>query len=173
MPARIIQANDTPFATVPIDPITLEVIENALRNARIEMDATLVRTAMSPGIREQGDAFPLIADSKGRRTVGQFGSYIGPFLESYDGTVEDGDLIFLNDPYSVQGAISHLNDWLVLMPVFKDGRVVACTSMFGHMSDVGGKVPGSMPIDATSIFQEDVRIPPVKLWKQRVHTEDL
>lgn len=173
MPARIIQANDTPFATVPIDPITLEVIENALRNARIEMDATLVRTAMSPGIREQGDAFPLIADSKGRMIVGQFGSYIGPFLDGYDGTVEDGDLILLNDPYSVQGAISHLNDWLVLMPVFKDGRLVACTSMFGHMSDVGGKVPGSMPIDATSIFQEGVRIPTVKLWKQGVHTEDL
>ncbi len=73
MPARIIQANDTPFATVPIDPVTMEVIENALRNARIEMDATLVRTAMSPGIREQGDAFPLIADSKCRMIVGQFG----------------------------------------------------------------------------------------------------
>jgi len=173
MPARIIQANDTPFATVPIDPVTLEVIENALRNARIEMDATLVRTAMSPGIREQGDAFPLIADSKGRMIVGQFGSYIGPFLDGYDGTVEDGDLIFLNDPYSVQGAISHLNDWLVLMPVFRDGRVVAYTSMFGHMSDIGGKVPGSMPIDATSIFQEGVRIPPVKLWKQGIYNEDL
>lgn len=173
MPARIIQANDMPFETVPIDPVTLEVIENALRNARIEMDATLVRTAMSPGIREQGDAFPLIADSKGRMIVGQFGSYIGPFLDEYDGTVEDGDLILLNDPYSVQGAISHLNDWLVLMPVFKDGRVVAYTSMFGHMSDVGGKVPGSMPIDATSIFQEGVRIPPVKLWKQGVHNQDL
>ena len=58
--------------------MTLEVIENALRNARIEMDATLVRTAMSPGIREQGDAFPLIADAKGKMIVGQFGSYIGP-----------------------------------------------------------------------------------------------
>ena len=165
MPAQIIQSNETPFNTVAIDPVTLEVIENALRNARIEMDATLVRTAMSPGIREQGDAFPLIADSKGRMIVGQFGSYIGPFLEGFEGTVEEGDLIFLSDPYSVAGAISHSNDWLVLMPVFKDGRLVAYTSMFGHMSDIGGKVPGSMPIDATSIFQEGVRIPPIKIWK--------
>ena len=101
MPARIIQDNLTPFTTVDIDPVTLEVIENALRNARVEMDATLVRTAMSPGIREQGDAFPLIADHKGRMVVGQFGSYIGPFLDGYDGTVEDGDMIFLSDPYSV------------------------------------------------------------------------
>ena len=138
--AQIIQTNDTPFKKIDIDPVTLDIIENALRNARVEMDATLVRTAMSPGIREQGDAFPLIADHKGRMIVGQFGSYIGPFLEGYEGTVEDGDLIMLSDPYSVGGAISHCNDWLVLLPVFKDGRLIAYTSMFGHQSDIGGKV---------------------------------
>ena len=173
MPATIIQTNATPFNTVAIDPVTLDIIENALRNARIEMDATLVRTAMSPGIREQGDAFPLIADHKGRMIVGQFGSYIGPFLEGFNGTVEDGDMIFLSDPYSVDGAISHSNDWLVLLPVFKDGRLIAYTSMFGHMSDIGGKVVGSMPINARSIFEEGVRIPPVKIWKQGVYNEDL
>ncbi|MFN3458409.1 MAG: hydantoinase B/oxoprolinase family protein, partial [Novosphingobium sp.] len=51
MPATIVQTNDKPFERVAIDPVTLDIIENALRNARIEMDATLVRTAMSPGIR--------------------------------------------------------------------------------------------------------------------------
>ena len=173
MAATIIQSSDIPFKTVPIDPVTLDVIENALRNARVEIDTTLVRTAMSPGIREQGDAFPLIADHKGRMIVGQFGSYIGPFLDGYDGIVEDGDMIFLSDPYSVGGAISHLNDWLVLLPVYKDGRLIAYTSMFGHQSDIGGMVAGSMPIDATSIFQEGVRIPPVKIWKKGVYNEDL
>jgi len=173
MAATIIQSSDIPFKTVPIDPVTLDVIENALRNARVEMDTTLVRTAMSPGIREQGDAFPLIADHKGRMIVGQFGSYIGPFLDGYDGVVEDGDMIFLSDPYSVGGAISHLNDWLVLLPVYKDGRLIAYTSMFGHQSDIGGMVAGSMPIDATSIFQEGVRIPPVKIWKKGSYNEDL
>jgi N-methylhydantoinase B len=173
MRAQIIQTNSTPFAKVAIDPVTLDIIENALRNARVEMDTTLVRTAMSPGIREQGDAFPLIADNMGRMIVGQFGSYIGPFLEGFDGTVEEGDMIFLSDPYSVQGAISHSNDWLVLLPVFKDGRLIAYTSMFGHQSDIGGKVAGSMPIDAHSIFEEGVRIPPVKIWKKGVYNEDL
>jgi N-methylhydantoinase B len=173
MRAQIIQSNDAPYARVAIDPVTLDIIENALRNARIEMDTTLVRTAMSPGIREQGDAFPLIADHFGRMIVGQFGSYIGPFLDGYAGTVEEGDMIFLSDPYSVGGAISHSNDWLVLLPVFKDGRLIAYTSMFGHQSDIGGKVAGSMPIDATSIFQEGVRIPPVKIWKKGVYNEDL
>ncbi|WP_439469303.1 hydantoinase B/oxoprolinase family protein [Blastomonas fulva] len=173
MPATIIQTNQTPFEKKTIDPVSLDIIENALRNARIEMDATLVRTAMSPGIREQGDAFPLIADHLGRMIVGQFGSFIGGFLEGYDGTLEDGDMIFLSDPYSVGGAISHCNDWLVLLPVFKDGRLLAYTAMFGHQSDIGGKVPGSMPIDATNIFQEGVRIPPVKIWKKGVYNEDL
>lgn len=173
MRAQIIQTNNTPFSKVAIDPVTLDIIENALRNARVEMDTTLVRTAMSPGIREQGDAFPLIADHLGRMIVGQFGSYIGPFLDGFDGTVEEGDMIFLSDPYSVQGAISHSNDWLVLLPVFKDGRLIAYTSMFGHQSDIGGKVAGSMPIDAHSIFEEGVRIPPVKIWKKGVYNEDL
>ena len=173
MPATIIQTNAAPFEKRAIDPVTLDIIENALRNARVEMDATLVRTAMSPGIREQGDAFPLIADHLGRMIVGQFGSFIGGFLEGFDGTLEDGDMIFLSDPYSVGGAISHCNDWLVLLPVFKDGRLLAYTAMFGHQSDIGGKVPGSMPIDATNIFQEGVRIPPVKIWKKGVYNEDL
>ena len=173
MPATIVQSNPAPFAQVAIDPVTLDIIENALRNARVEMDTTLVRTAMSPGIREQGDAFPLIADHKGRMIVGQFGSYIGPFLDGFAGTVEDGDMIFLSDPYSVGGAISHSNDWLVLLPVFKDGRLIAYTSMFGHQSDIGGMVAGSMPIRATSIFQEGVRIPPVKIWKAGVYNDDL
>ncbi|MVZ98017.1 hydantoinase B/oxoprolinase family protein [Sphingorhabdus sp. IMCC26285] len=173
MPATIVQTNHTPFEKKVIDPVTLDIIENALRNARIEMDATLVRTAMSPGIREQGDAFPLIADHTGKMIVGQFGSFIGGFLDNWDGTLEDGDMIFLSDPYSCAGAVSHSNDWLVLLPVFKDGRLIAYTSMFGHQSDIGGKVVGSMPINARSIFEEGVRIPPVKIWKKGEYNEDL
>jgi len=173
MPATIIQTNMTPFARQPVDPVTLDIMENALRNARVEMDATLVRTAMSPGIREQGDAFPLIADHEGRMIVGQFGSFIGGFLKGYDGTIEEGDMFFLSDPYSVEGAISHCNDWLVLLPVFTDGRLLAYTAMFGHQSDIGGKVPGSMPIDATNIFQEGVRIPPVKIYQRGEYNAEL
>ena len=173
MPAQIIQTNTTPFASVTIDPVTLDIIENAMRNARIEMDATLVRTAMSPGIREQGDAFPLIADPAGKMIVGQFGSFIDGFLRGFDGSIEEGDMIFLSDPYSCEGAISHSNDWLVLLPVFRAGRLVAWTAMFGHQSDIGGKVAGSMPIDARAIFEEGVRIPPVKIYARGVYNEDL
>jgi len=173
MPATIVQTNHTPFASPPIDPVTLDIIENALRNARIEMDATLVRTAMSPGIREQGDAFPLIADPEGKMIVGQFGSFIDGFLRGFDGTIEEGDMILLSDPYSCEGAVSHSNDWLILLPVFRSGRLVAWTAMFGHQSDIGGKVAGSMPIDARAIFEEGVRIPPVKIYARGVYNEDL
>lgn len=164
--ATIVQTNETPFASVDLDPVTVDIVENALRNARYEMDAVLFRTAMSPGIREQHDEFPLIADPQGRMVVGQFGSFIGGFLDNYNGTVEEGDIFLTSDPYACDGAISHANDWLVLMPIFLDGRVIGWSAMFGHMTDVGGKVPGSLPTDAHSIHEEGVIIPPMKLYRK-------
>jgi len=151
----------------------LDIIENALRNARQEMDATLFRTAISPGIREQHDAFPLIADHKGRMVAGQFGSFIDGFLANYSGTIEEGDVLFTSDPYACSGAISHANDWLVLLPVHFQGELVGWASMFGHMSDVGGKVPGSLPTDATSIHEEGVVVPPVKIFSQGEYDQQL
>src|SRR5918997_1208669 len=104
-----------------IDHVTLDIIENALKNIRYEMDRVLVTTAVSPIIREQADEFPLIADRQGRMVVGQFGSPVDTVLE--------------NSPYRVEDLI-----------------------------DVGGKTAGSIPIDARSIFEEGVRMPPVKLY---------
>src|SRR5712692_5359018 len=171
--AKII-TSEKPFGEVNVDPIPLDVIESALRNARYEMDAVLFRTAMSPGIREQHDEFPLIADRQGRMVVGQFGSFIDGFLNSYEGTIEEGDIFLTTDPYKCDGAISHTADWLVLQPIYyRDGRLVGWGAMFGHMSDSGGKVPGTLPTDATSIFEEGVIIPPVKLHKKGVLQEDL
>ena len=152
MSARIVQTDDRPFNTVDVDGVTVDIIENALRNAREEMDAVLFRTAMSPGIREQGDCFPMIANREGKMVVGQFGSFIGPFLDAYDAEIEEGDIILTNDPYMCNAAVSHLTDWVVLVPVFKQGRHIAWSAMFGHMSDNGGMVPGSLPIEATNIY---------------------
>jgi len=171
--ATILSTNTTPFEPTEVDTITLDIIENALRNARFEMDAVLFRTAMSPGIREQHDEFPLIADRDGKMVVGQFGSFIDGFLRGFDGDIEEGDVFLLSDPYACEGAVSHANDWLVLLPIYKDGRVVAWSAMFGHMTDVGGKVPGSLPTDATSIFEEGVVINPFKLYKQGVLQADM
>lgn len=166
MTAKIIETNNNPLERIDVDGVTVDIIENSLRNAREEMDAVLFRTAMSPGIREQGDCFPLIAAKSGKMVVGQFGSFIGPFMEAYEGDIEEGDVILTNDPYMCNAAVSHLPDWLVLVPVFKDGRHIAWSAMFGHMSDNGGMVPGSIPIEATTIYQEGIRIPPTKLYKK-------
>ncbi len=166
MPAKIIETNSTPFNRIDVDTVTVDIIENALRNAREEMDAVLFRTAMSPGIREQGDCFPMIANRDGKMVVGQFGSFIHGFTEAYDAELEEGDVILTNDPYLCNAAVSHLPDWIVLVPIFKDGRHIAWSAMFGHMSDNGGMVPGSIPIRAETIFQEGIRIPPTKLYKK-------
>jgi N-methylhydantoinase B len=91
-----------------IDHVTLDIIENALKNIRYEMDRVLVTTAVSPIIREQADEFPLIADRKGRMVVGQFGSPVDTVLENSPYRVEDlkdGDVIALNDPYMMEGSV--------------------------------------------------------------------
>ncbi len=173
MPSRIIQTNDAPFNRIEPDTVTVDIIENALRNARVEMDAVLFRTAMSPGIREQGDCFPMIANRDGKMVVGQFGSFIHGFTDAYNADIEEGDIILTNDPYMCNAAVSHLPDWIVLVPIFKDGRHIAWSAMFGHMSDNGGMVPGSIPIKAETIFQEGIRIPPTKLYKKGVLQEDI
>ncbi|MBZ0333007.1 hydantoinase B/oxoprolinase family protein [Marinobacter sp. AL4B] len=173
MPANIIQPNTSPLKQIDVDTVTLDIIENAMANARNEMDAVLIRTAMSPGIREQGDAFPMIANHEGKMVVGQFGSFITGFMQSYNGDIEEGDVFLTNDPYMCDGAVSHLPDWLVLVPVFKSGRLINWAAMFGHMSDVGGKVPGSLPTDAQTIFEEGIRIPPLKIYKKGVLNHDV
>lgn len=156
--------------TKDVDPIVLDLIENALLNARFEMDSVVVRVALSPVIREQHDEFPMICDPEGRMIVGQFGSYIPAIVEEYT-DINEGDIFVWNDPYACKGSISHNNDWCVMMPIFHDGVHVGFSSIFGHMVDVGGKVPGSMPADAYSIWEEGLRVPPVKIYEKGVMNE--
>ncbi|MBK7709455.1 MAG: hydantoinase B/oxoprolinase family protein [Acidobacteria bacterium] len=156
-----------------MDKITLDILENALRNAREEMDSVLFRSAMSPVIREQHDGFPMICHPDGRMVVGQFGSYIHGFLSNWKRGVNEGDVFLVSDPYSCGGAISHINDWMVLMPIFFEGELVGWGSQFGHTVDMGGPVSGSLPTDADTIFGEGTRIPPVKLFDGGKLNEDL
>ncbi|WP_371196022.1 hydantoinase B/oxoprolinase family protein [Glaciecola sp. SC05] len=173
MQEKIKQTNTHPMQLVDVDTVTVDIIENALKNAREEMDAVLFRTAMSPGIREQGDCFPMIANKDGKMVVGQFGSFIHGFMDAFEGELEEGDIVLTNDPYMTNAAVSHLPDWMVLIPIFKEGRHIAWSAMFGHMSDNGGMVPGSIPIKAESIYQEGIRIPPIKLYKKGVLQSDM
>ena len=110
-------------ATKGLDTVTVDIFENALRNARNEMDTLMTRTTMSPAIREQQDEFNVIAEPKGKMLVGQLGSFISEFLDVWKSTIEQGDIFLTNDPYSVSGAVSHHNDWLILMPIHVNGKL--------------------------------------------------
>ncbi|WP_122089205.1 hydantoinase B/oxoprolinase family protein [Halalkalicoccus subterraneus] len=151
-----------------VDQTTLDIIESTLSNTRYEMDRVVETTAISPVIREQSDQFPLIADAKGRMVMGQFGSAIDTILANSAFEREDladGDVIATNDPYMCAGAVSHTPDMLLLRPVFYEGDLVGFSSQWGNLMDVGGKTPGSMPVQASTIFEEGMRLPPVKLYK--------
>src|SRR4028118_185452 len=114
--ARIVETATGEVERVDVDLVTLDLIENGLRNARYEMDEVLFRTALSPGIREQHDEFPLIADRDGKIVVGQFGLSIPDFLDGFDGPIEEGDVLLTSDPYSCGAPIRHPNDRLVAVP---------------------------------------------------------
>ncbi|HZO42989.1 MAG TPA: hydantoinase B/oxoprolinase family protein, partial [Methylomirabilota bacterium] len=82
-----------------------------------------------------------------------------------------GDVYFHNDVYLSEGGIGHLPDLCVTVPVFCDGDVVAFVQAFGHHDDIGGMVPGSMPSNALSAYQEGLMVPPVKLYDAGVPNE--
>ena len=115
----------------------------------------------------------MIASPEGKMVVGQFGSFIHGLMKTYTKPIDDGDIILLSDPYSCDGAMSHANDWLVVMPIFHLGQLMGWAAMFGHVTDIGGKVACSMPNDAHTIYEEGIVIPPVKLYKKGELNEDL
>ena len=161
------------MSAAQVGPILLDLIENALKNVRFEMDEVLRRSAMSSSIREQHDEFPMIADRTGRMVVGQFGSYIPEVVERFGGELGPGDVVILNDPYLCKGSISHTNDVLVIVPIFHDNELVGYASQFGHVLDIGGRAPGTQSADALSIWDEGLRIPPVRLVRRGELNDDV
>ncbi|MCE2519360.1 MAG: hydantoinase B/oxoprolinase family protein [Alphaproteobacteria bacterium] len=154
------------------DPITLEIIQNSLQNAADEMFAAMKKTAMSSIIYEVLDMGTGITDAEGE--IACSGAGIPGFVGVLDkavkvitgkfgapGAVEPGDVFVTNDPY--YGGVTHLNDIVVAMPVFAEGRIIAWTANIAHNSDVGGRAPGSLTGDATEIFQEGLRLPAIKV----------
>ncbi|KAK8049447.1 hypothetical protein PG994_011177, partial [Apiospora phragmitis] len=152
------------------------LVGSALQAVRMEMDTLALRCSMSPGIREQQDEFNVVTNEKGQMLIGQFGSFIGQFLRGWEkvgGTINEGDIFITNDPYSTEGAISHLNDVIILLPIYYEHEIAGCAANFGHLSDVGGKVPGSMSVSSSTIFEDGVQIPICKLYKGGAYNADI
>lgn len=157
------------------NPLVPTLMASALASIRNEMDTLMLRCAMSPAIREQQDEFNVITNTQGQMLVGQFGSFIAQFLAMWTdrGTIEEGDVFVTNDVYEVGGAVTHLNDVIVLLPIFYRHALVGWAANFGHLTDVGGRVPGSMSIEAQTVFEDGVQVPVVKLFSQGVPNDAL
>ncbi|KAF2644564.1 hypothetical protein P280DRAFT_174739 [Massarina eburnea CBS 473.64] len=154
-------------------PLISTLISSALGSIRREMDTLMLRCAMSPAIREQQDEFNVITNTRGQMLVGQFGSFITQFLNGWKGTVEEGDIFVTNDVYQIDGAVSHLNDVIILLPIHFEHQLIGWAANFGHLTDVQGKVPGSMSINASTIFEDGLQIPIVKLYDKGVYNQGL
>ncbi|KAL4899531.1 hypothetical protein BDW74DRAFT_189018 [Aspergillus multicolor] len=154
-------------------PLIPTLVASALASIRSEMDTLMLRCSMSPAIREQQDEFNVITTAEGKMLVGQFGSFITQFLRAWKGTIEEGDVFITNDTYMIEGAVTHLNDVIVLLPIFYEHRLIGWASQFGHLTDVGGIVPGSMSINASSIFDDGVQIPCIKLYAKGTMNTDV
>lgn len=160
------------------DPIELAVFQNSMHSIAEEMGAALRRTAISPNIKERRDYSCAIFDSKAR--VIAMGDHMPVHLGSMPMSVETaiqsislnrGDIAVLNDPYA---GGTHLPDITMVMPVFASAadHPVFYVASRAHHSDVGGMFPGSMGT-AHEIFQEGIRIPPVRLVRAGEIQQDL
>ena len=157
-------------ATGAADPVLLEIVAGSLASIEKEVETAIGRTARSPMIRDAHDFRAGIHDRLLRKLTGRsYSSLVHPIVRDFPvQTMRPGDVFFHNDVYSSEGGIGHLPDLCVTVPVFHDGRVVAFVQAFGHHDDIGGAVPGSMPSRATSVFEEGLMVPPIRLWEQGV-----
>lgn len=161
------------------DPITFAVIKNAMDAIVDEVAYTVIRTARSEIVKDVMDYSAAICDAKGEmaaqaKTIAQ---HLGAIPEAmaavqakWGGQLEDGDAVIINDPYS--GGM-HLPDIFMFYPIFDGADILAWSVVICHHTDVGGRVPGSNAADSTEIYQEGLRIPPLKLFRRGIMDETL
>jgi N-methylhydantoinase B len=148
------------------DPVLVEIVKGSLASIEREVETAIGRTARSPMIRDAHDFRAGIHDRRLRKLTGRsYSALVQPVVRDYPlETMRPGDVFFHNDVYLSEGGIGHLPDLCVTVPVFHQGSVVAFVQAFGHHDDIGGAVPGSMPSHATSVFEEGLMVPPIRLW---------
>ncbi|MFI6454413.1 hydantoinase B/oxoprolinase family protein [Streptosporangium amethystogenes] len=152
------------------DPVLVEIVEGTLASVEMEVETAIARTARSPMIRDAHDFRAGIHDVRLRKLTGRsYSALVQPIVRDFPiAEMKPGDVFFHNDVYLSEGGIGHLPDLCVTVPVFHRGEVVAFVQAFGHHDDIGGGVPGSMPSNARSVFEEGLMVPPIKLWDEGV-----
>ncbi len=160
----------TADAGASADPVLVEIVQGSLASVEQEVETAIARTSRSPMIRDAHDFRAGIHDRLLRKLTGRsYSALVHPVARDFPlSEMKPGDVFFHNDVYRSEGGIGHLPDLCVTVPVFHDGSVVAFVQAFGHHDDIGGAVPGSMPSSATTVFEEGLMVPPIKLWDQGV-----
>jgi N-methylhydantoinase B len=167
----------------PLDPVTFAILTGRLEQIADEMDATLYRSAFNPIIAEARDAChglyhattgaTLVQGQKGLPIfVGAMAFAVKAVIDKVaaSGDLAAGDTFIFNDPYA---GGTHLNDFRLVRPLMRHGRVFAWLASVGHWLDIGGNVPGGYNPQATECFQEGILIPPVRLFRAGVMQQDV
>jgi N-methylhydantoinase B len=154
-----------------IDPITLEVVRNKLDNIADEMELTLLKSSHSTIVKEALDASAAIFDARGNQVaqasalpihLGMIIPGVRRFVELFPPEeMDEGDVFILNDPFD---GGTHLPDIVMAVPIMSAGQITGLAVAISHHQEMGGRSAGSTPMDASEIFQEGLRIPPLKLY---------
>jgi N-methylhydantoinase B len=162
-----------------IDPITFAVIKSGLDSIADDMAYTVIRIARSEIVKDVMDFSAAICMADGQMVaqaktiaqhLGAVPEAMAAVLTSFGADLNEGDAVIMNDPY--HGGM-HLPDIFMFMPLFYAGRRRAFAVIICHHTDVGGRVPGSNASDSTEIYQEGLRIPPLKLYDRGVLNQTL
>ncbi|MDY6818584.1 MAG: hydantoinase B/oxoprolinase family protein, partial [Halobacteriales archaeon] len=163
-----------------VDSITLEVIRNACVAVAEEMNATLIRTSYSPNIKDRRDCSCALFDAEAEMIsqAENIPVHLGAMPYSVEAaidrfppeTLDPGDAILVNDPFH-GGA--HLPDLTLVSPIFEGGELLGFAANRAHHADIGGGRAGSVAADSTEIYQEGLRIPPVKLFRADEQSDDV
>jgi N-methylhydantoinase B len=163
----------------PRDPIGFELFKNTLLSIADEMALTILRTAYSGVLKDNMDYSTAFCDGSGR-TIAQgltLPAHLSSFPDALAATIarfgdrmQPGDVYCLNDPF--EGGM-HIPDVFVLKPIFHEGERLAFAATICHQTDMGGRVAGSNASDSTEIYQEGLRIPPVKMYEAGLPNETL
>ena len=155
-----------------VDPITFAVIKSGLDSIVDEMAYTVVRIARSEIVKDVMDFSAALCDANGQMVaqaktialhLGAIPEAISAVLAEFGNDLHEGDAVILNDPY--HGGM-HLPDIFMFVPIFHKGTRRAFAVVICHHTDVGGRVPGSNASNSTEIYQEGLRIPPLKLYSR-------
>ena len=162
------------------DMVTLNVIRNRLDAICDEMDLEALRTAHSPLFSESKDFscmlfnrdLELISQAQNNPAIICAGLNTVPFVveELGEDYFEPGDVVVHNDPY--RGSC-HMPEHMLLEGIFVDGELVGYAAIIAHIAEIGGMVPGSFAVTASEVYQEGLRLPPIKLMKRGEHVEEL